>query len=240
MRVLPKISLLGFLTLLSACASPAPEAGSPNLTAQIANLERTEAQLRTQYNSIGDTITRLESRIADLKTRAAQQRAMVAELPKPTATGPATPAPAVPEIKPTDIAPPPSEVGSLTDADMADPAMPATAPATPAAAVAEPAKPAEPAPAGRFSYVVHLASYVDTAPIRHGWTQLSAKYGDKLEGLKPYLTPFNDAQGRKWLRLSAGPLADANSARQRCDAIKQMGDWCEVLRVSTNSMRALR
>lgn len=237
MRALSRIALIGILTVLSACAGQ--NSVQPDLTVQIQNLERTEAQLRIQYNTIGHTLTRLESRIADLKERAAQQNAMAAELPKPMATGPAKPAPLVPVTKPTDITPPPAEVGGLTEADMVDPTAPSAEPAKPA-----PPHPAAHAPAreAQYSYVVHLASYLDTAPIRNGWRQLSRKYGNRLDGLKPYLTPFMDAQNRRWLRLSVGPLTDAASAKERCDAIKQMGsgDWCEVLRVSTSSMRELR
>lgn len=257
MRRFLGLAVLSCLVLVG-CSSTGrePIASGTTLTTQIANLERTQQQMRKQYDALGETLTRLETRIAALK---GQQDRNVATLPQPASTAPAPQA--APERttvtttvtttetsgqKPTG---PTTLVGDLTDQDMAVQAVPAAA-ITPAAAAPEaPAaqtEAAKPAPAraaagGRpQTYLMHLASYLDSAPVKPGWRQLSEKNASALAGLKPYVTPYNDNQDRRWLRLSAGPFNTSSEAHKGCEAVKAAGGWCDVLQVATSSMRELR
>ena len=244
MRFARALSLLA-VVLLSVGCTTAPQHADLPLDTQIANLERTQEQMRKQYEAMGQTLGRLETRIAELKARAARRAEAIATLPTPAprAAAPAaeslTSEPAA-QAQPTNLV-----VGDLTNEDLrvleqeaARTAPAATAPIPPVREQAAPTTPA--APRGGKSYLVHVASYLDTAPIRPGWRQISSKNPAELRGLKPYVTPFVDNQERRWLRLSVGDFTSKAAAHERCDALKAAGTWCDVLEVNTNSIRELR
>lgn len=237
--------------MLSACTAASTSSNEADLSGQIASLERTQAQMRIQYNTMGHTLTRLEQRIAELKARAGQQRAAAAnEAPAPSPAPRAavtrtrvddnkpmqlvsTPAPrraqpAAPQARPQST----PAVGTLTEQDM-------EVQAAPSAAVRPSAGRNANRNVGGQSYLVHLASYLDTGPVRPGWRELSRKYAAPLDGLAPYVTPYTDNQDRRWLRLSAGPFSTSSSAQERCNALKAQGGWCEIMRVSNASLREL-
>lgn len=234
MRFVHMLALFAVILLGAGCTTT-PEHADVPLDTQIANLERTQKQMRIQYNTMGQTLNRLEARIAELKARAAHRAEAVAALPTPAPRASAPVAAALPDKpaapdKPTNLV-----VGGLTNDDLRVQAQEAarTAPAAAAAPAPVPQR-------GGKSYLVHLASYLDTAPIRPGWRQLSSQNAAGLRGLTPYVTPFVDAQQRRWLRLSVGGFATATAAHERCAALKASGTWCDVLEVNTNSMRELR
>lgn len=251
MRTFFHLVILGCALLLSACAGPNGTSSNQPLSVQIENLERTERQMHKQYVELGETLTKLGTRISELRTRAAQQRRAAATLPVPTAqaAAAATPAPAPAEpapepAKPTELAAStpapapapaaPPAVGGLTDQDISAQAAPA-----PTAPTASPSPEAPVLTPNGASYLVHVASYLDTSQVKPGWRELSTKHAEALRGLKPYVTLFVDGQRRHWLRLSGGVTSPAQAAK-RCEQIKQAGDWCEVLRSPNAAMRELR
>lgn len=249
MRLTRKLALACLLFALSACATSPAVMTDRNLTTQIANLEHTEGQLRNQYNTIGLTLTKLEARITELK---AQHEKNMASLPAPVAEAqavkPTVMTPEKPEPPPAMDADeaksdhPVSIIGGLTDQDMSiQSASTAPAPQPMAMAPSSSPQPATAAPAASgVRYIVHLASYLNEAPIKHGWQQLTAANSNLLNGLKPYLSKFDDSQHRHWLRLSAGPFTSHEKAEQRCASLKAAGTWCDVLQEDASNLRMLR
>lgn len=217
------------LVALSGCATQAANQGEavlPSLKAQISSLERTEAQLRSQHAAMGRTLEQLSDRIADLKIRAATPSTSVKPAIAPTTTPPASPA----ITGPTTLVP-------VTPAQA--PSRPQVSRLTPTDLDIEKTDTITAANASRQVYVVHLASYMQSAQVRTGWSELKQQHATSLAGLRPYVTTYKDAQERNWLRLSAGPLGSRQEAEKRIQALKAEGTWCEVLQVPVQSMRTL-
>lgn len=237
MRYILALAFTGCLLFATGCTSTQADYANPPLDRQIAGLERTQQQMRKQYDAMGETLIRLEQRISDLK---AQQAVHASGKPAVAATAINKPTQLVASNTPPATNPTPaaatssSTIGDLTDQDM-------EAQAVPAAAIKPAAAPVTMAvPQNGQSYLVHLASYLDTAPVKPGWRQLSRQNSEQLSNLKPYLTAYTDNQRRRWLRLSAGPFTTSAAAKQRCEELKAAGGWCDVLQVQTAAMRELR
>ncbi|RMD89706.1 MAG: hypothetical protein D6807_03190 [Alphaproteobacteria bacterium] len=85
------------------------------------------------------------------------------------------------------------------------------------------------AAAGGETFGVHLASYRDAEKARAGWQVLLDTYPELLKGLAPRLEPFDlGTLGGRYLRLVAGPFADVAPARERCEALRAAGAFCQV------------
>jgi len=226
MRAFVHVAFVLSLFALTAC-STSSDGTPPDLRGQIETLERTQQQMRKQYDNLGVTLIRLESRIARLKARANNNPLPSNDSPEPAPVAAPEREPVV-SNGPVTLAP---AIGGLTEQDM-------QVQATPQSPVS--AAPTNIAPAaGGQTYIVHLASYLESAPVRAGWQQLSQQQRAQIGDLKPYVTSFEDTQNRKWLRLSAGPLSSSGAAHQRCDAIKANSGWCDVLRVNASALREL-
>jgi hypothetical protein len=194
---------------------------------RIGELESTAQQLRNQHAVMGETITRLESRISAIKQSglpAAPKPATEAPPPPPAPPASEPEKPAA-EAAPVAVPEPPKEepVAALTDEDM----------------VQEAPKPVDAAAVPDSGYLLHIASYLQEAQVKPGWTQLFAQYAKPLEGTKGYTTSFKDDRGRTWQRLSAGVFVREDDAKDRCSQLKAAGGWCEVLAARRSDVKAL-
>ena len=82
-------------------------------------------------------------------------------------------------------------------------------------------------PAGGIG--VHLASYRSRANAQAGWATLSGRHGDLLGGLAAQLETLDLGEfGGQYYRLKAGPLADDQTARSLCAALRARQVYCEV------------
>lgn len=229
-----RLSAVVLLLALAGCASSeAPsERAAPHssftIDQRIGELESAAQQLRNQHAVMGETIARLESRIATLK-----QTGLPVAAPKPAEPppAPAAPAPAAEPEKPAAEAAPATEpeqqkeeqVAALTEEDM----------------VQEAPKPVDAAAVPDSGYLLHIASYLQEEQVKPGWAQLSAQYAKPLEGTKGYTTSFKDDRGRTWQRLSAGVFVREDDAKDRCSQLKAAGGWCEVISAQRKDTRAV-
>lgn len=75
------------------------------------------------------------------------------------------------------------------------------------------------APAG---WRIQLASFRSQGEARSGWERLKAAHGEALGALQPIFDEVNLGTGRGvFVRLQAGPFANASAARQACSRIRQ-------------------
>lgn len=74
-------------------------------------------------------------------------------------------------------------------------------------------------------YSVHLASYSTESSAKKGWQLLSEKHKGLLCNLSAKVTDVS-VNGKQFLSLRVGPLANQQSVKQLCSAIKATGDYC--------------
>jgi|GEM_PF-2666368 len=79
------------------------------------------------------------------------------------------------------------------------------------------------------SFSVHLASYRNVPTATAGWHDLLARYGEQLSGLKGILSVYSPQGGEsQFYRLKAGPLPSEEVARQLCQTLEALGEYCAV------------
>lgn len=85
-------------------------------------------------------------------------------------------------------------------------------------------------PAAVPSFRVHLTSIRKAVGAAREWRRLGRAYPKLLSGLEVAVTRVDlGAQRGVWYRVQGGPLG-RTEARALCDAFKERGVWCQVLR----------
>ena len=126
-------------------------------------------------------------------------------------------------ISPTVLIQPPRETVALEQ-----PAAPTPlAPPAPAAIVPPSEAAGDVASAGAAAVWVHVASFRTAAAAALHWEALKARHGDLLGGLASDLARVDlGADKGVWVRLRAGPLADAAAARALCRDLRARDLYC--------------
>jgi cell division septation protein DedD len=105
-------------------------------------------------------------------------------------------------------------------------ALPPPRPATEAAA---PAAPATPAPAATGRTQIQLGALASEEAARAEWARLQRRVS-ALAGRQPQITRLDrGAEQPPLWRLRTGGLADANAARELCEAVRGAGGACSVV-----------
>ncbi len=157
---------------------------------------------------------------------------------KPADTKPATTQVAAAEAKPTDTKPTDAKSAGAKPADKpATPTVAATKPAaskpaTTQTASAAPATPATPATEAQVKAGarIQIASLPTEDGAWAGWKEISAKHKDQLTGLTPVVEPADLGTKGTFYRVRVGPFETMAAATARCDAMKQAGLDCLVVK----------
>jgi len=116
----------------------------------------------------------------------------------------------------------------------APPAQSATATTTRAAS-----QPAGTAPRAASSissgWGAHLGSFREMQNAQRGWREIRAVNSDLLAGRKALALHFEMPANGSFQRVVVGPLASRDEAARLCDAFKQRGTPCNVLRLDATA-----
>lgn len=147
---------------------------------------------------------------------------------KPAAPKPTTTQTAAADAKPAEAKPADKPVTVTADSKPADkPAAPK--PAATQIATAAPATPAT-AEQVKAGARIQIASLPTEDGAWAGWKEISAKFKDQLSGLTPVVESADLGTKGIFYRVRVGPFETAAAATARCDAMRQAGLDCLVVK----------
>jgi len=175
-------------------------------------LERDLAEMRIQYSSVKPDLDQVAARSSAL-----DQRLAAVEY----AFGPAT----------ASISP--AQRTQDTGSQKAPVALsPRTVFSSPAKTTPPPAPQATSISGG---WGAHLGSFRELQNARRGWQEIRAVNGDLVAGRKALALHFDMPANGSFQRVVIGPLASRDEATRLCNAFKQRGTPCNVLKLDATA-----
>jgi uncharacterized protein len=148
---------------------------------------------------------------------------------KPAAPKPTTTQTAASDTKPAEAKPADKPAAVVADSKPADTKPADAKPTTTQTASAAPATPATEAQV-KAGARIQIASLPTEDGAWTGWKDLSAKYKDQLTGLTPVVESADLGTKGIFYRVRVGPFENVAAATTRCDAMKQAGLDCLVVK----------
>lgn len=209
-----------------AAADPAPTVPVTPAAKPEAPVVKAEAAAKP-----ATTQTAAQTKPADAKPAAKPAATVTADskpADKPAAPKPTTTQTAAADAKPAEAKPADKPVTVTAESKPADkPAAPKPAATQIAAAVPATPATAEQVKAGAR---IQIASLPTEDSAWAGWKEISAKFKDQLSGLTPVVESADLGTKGTFYRVRVGPFETAAAATARCDAMKQAGLDCLVVK----------